>query len=59
MSISNINGKAKEVSLLNSELFLKPQEPEQFSWSPNNNKHFIEEISKGLNKLEDMIAGRV
>jgi hypothetical protein len=41
MSISNINGKVKEVSLLNSDLFLKPQETEQFSWSPSNSKHFI------------------
>jgi hypothetical protein len=41
MSISHINGKTKEVSLLNSELFLK-QEQEPLSWSPNSNKHFLD-----------------
>lgn len=29
------------------------------SWSPSNAKHFIEEISKGLLKLENMIATKV
>jgi hypothetical protein len=59
MSISNINGKVKEVSLLNSELFLKPSETEMHNWSPSNTKHFIEEISKGLMKLENMIGTKV
>lgn len=59
MSISNINGRGKEVSLLNSGLFLKPQEPEQLSWLPVSHKNFMEEIGKGLSKLENMIAARV
>jgi hypothetical protein len=59
MSISNINGKDKEVSLLNSEFFLKPQDPELTSRSPSNSKIFIEEIGMSLNKLENMIATKV